>query len=1016
MEQLLLNGSQPGVWGRPVLTFQAFVEQMLEAGAVTAIPLDEAERRLLLQRVISRLASENALPALGEAADTEGCATHMLRLIRQLKQAAVEPSEFAEGIAARRSPSPLDADVSRIYSAYQEALLEAGAYDQEGLYWEATDLCARSHECPKGLVGIDALAMDGFDDYTPAQFRFLETITPHLNDLVFGLALHREDPSAGDLYKVPIGTADKIVSHFRSLTVQPLIEQEPETASQYGAKHIFWRTHPPGPKGLRRNVQVTPCTTAMQEVETIARRVKALILDEGVEASDIAVVYRDLGAVADSIRTIFGECGIPVRIQHQPSLFESALGGFVLAVFDALSEWDRDAVCDVINSSWFPDGGDSSAITTLAQTAQIIRGHREWEQRLDGLAALAARKADTDYAPAMPTMADPAAAIAEAQRCVQQLRCMDTLLGTRDTHGGFSAKLRLLLDQCAVEKSLNHVAEEIRPREEAARLALYGLLDTFETWYARADGAGPVSRSTFAQQLRRAFLQTPIALPQPHNGVACVDVEGARHLSFRHVFFAGVNESEVPRRPPLNAIYSDEDIRDLDAAGITLDSQHHRTAYEMLLFHRVIELATDKLWISFRRLSAGGKGLLPSPYLTGLENVLESEVEIDEAHRVSAIAPDLADVASWRDVRNAVFQSVDGNASPFSEDFSETRRGADVERDRHRPDPFGAYDAVLSNAQIIEPIAKKYGDDHCFSVSQLETYVDCPFRFFMQRLLGIDPEPVPVEEFDARVRGAILHEVLEKFHRKYPGVSVGQMAENGTLDAARKSMAALSNEVFTYRARKSLNAPPGVLTLEKRRVAALLDRYLTVESAEKNGAQWAPSHFEVSFGKARFPSDDPLNTTDPLLLETPAGSVQFGGKIDRVDRCEGQGRIIDYKTSVHTQAKDITEGRSLQLGVYALAYENLLTKDSRCESATFVQVGKRKSLEALGRVKKTDLWPERQEILLNAIADAVDGIRAGSFHPTSASDTCHFCPSQRPCRHDARRMERKVNQEGRRQS
>src|SRR5262249_39082283 len=54
-----------------------------------------------------------------------------------------------------------------------------------------------------------------------------------------------------------------------------------------------------------------------------------------------------------------------------------------------------------------------------------------------------------------------------------------------------------------------------------------------------------------------------------------------------------------------------------------------------------------------------------------------------------------------------------------------------------------------------------------WSVSAIETYLDCPFKFFAQHVLKLEEEPDDEEVMDPRRQGQFVHEVFEQFFRAW---------------------------------------------------------------------------------------------------------------------------------------------------------------------------------------------------------------------------------------------------------
>ena len=375
--EILKRGGLPGAIGRPVLTFQDFAALLLGDEPGYATPLSSIEQRILIDRAIDDVRSSGGLEPIGDAGGTEGFASHMQRVIAQLKQAAVDPEEFKRRVGKRSAPNRVDTIVAAVYEAYQKALRDAGVLDLQGMYWVAYLQCLDG--MPTALEETDRILLDGFDDFTPSEFRLLESLGPHVSEIVFGLN-HSAAPSQKDLYDLTAETSQKIQNAFRPV-VEALSEEAPATAREYVSDSLFWRDKPRRPAGLGNDLRLLECHSPAHEKETIARRIKGLLRDEGVNASEIAVVARSLNAVAALAREVFDECRIPVNIRHEQTLDDSALGRFLLQLFDALEGWKHEAIVDVLTSAWFNparkgDGDYRDRVPLFARMSGIVARER----------------------------------------------------------------------------------------------------------------------------------------------------------------------------------------------------------------------------------------------------------------------------------------------------------------------------------------------------------------------------------------------------------------------------------------------------------------------------------------------------------------------------------------------------------------------------------------------------------------------------------------------------------------
>ena len=183
---------------------------------------------------------------------------------------------------------------------------------------------------------------------------------------------------------------------------------------------------------------------------------------------------------------------------------------------------------------------------------------------------------------------------------------------------------------------------------------------------------------------------------------------------------------------------------------------------------------------------------------------------------------------------------------------------------------------------------------HTFAATELERYASCPFRFFLERILKIEPLEDLALEFDVLERGRVVHDVLATFHRRV-NERLGRPGSPLELDAAEFD--ALLAAAIPSRFRPSRENPvqAALREVDRRLVVEWLSQYR--EQVEKYDAQWkdfdapmAPELFEVSFGRGGEP---PPSTDEPLEFVRQGQTVRISGRIDRIDTgvVAGQSRV-----------------------------------------------------------------------------------------------------------------------------
>ncbi len=183
------------------------------------------------------------------------------------------------------------------------------------------------------------------------------------------------------------------------------------------------------------------------------------------------------------------------------------------------------------------------------------------------------------------------------------------------------------------------------------------------------------------------------------------------------------------------------------------------------------------------------------------------------------------------------------------------------------------------------------------TASQAQALVDCPYRFYARRLLGLSELDDVIEMPDKRDFGEALHEILRRFHQSW-----------GAADFAARHRAELAASLREHA--RAVFAPqiertPGLLAFE-RRFDGLVDGYV----------DWLQSH--CAEGWRWCASEQPR--AQPLALRD-GRTLALIGRIDRIDaHADGRTLVIDYKARRADDLKSSlrTAGEDIQLPLYGL--------------------------------------------------------------------------------------------------
>ncbi len=271
-----------------------------------------------------------------------------------------------------------------------------------------------------------------------------------------------------------------------------------------------------------------------------------------------------------------------------------------------------------------------------------------------------------------------------------------------------------------------------------------------------------------------------------------------------------------------------------------------------------------------------------------------------------------------------------------------------------------------------------------YSASQLERMARCPFGWFLERVLKIEPveelERVQDRWLDARQFGLLVHEVLERTMRELAESGApASLEENGPrmLEIANERLAWWRGEI-----------PPGTETAYARQADELRTTCeIFLRTEERLGGRIVPRFFELSFGE---------NGSFAIGLGN-GREVRLRGTIDRVDQdvTTGDWEVWDYKTGglfEYHDAWQLKRGTKLQHVIYARALEQILRDRSlagrvQCSGYYFP------TAKGDGARAERTCPPGDLELALNRLFD----VAASGFFPQPDEGRCSFCPYPAIC-------------------
>ena len=203
---------------------------------------------------------------------------------------------------------------------------------------------------------------------------------------------------------------------------------------------------------------------------------------------------------------------------------------------------------------------------------------------------------------------------------------------------------------------------------------------------------------------------------------------------------------------------------------------------------------------------------------------------------------------------------------------------------------------------LREDISKKLYKKNKFSVSEIETYAKCPYKYFVN--YGLRAKENKNLDVDNLEIGNIVHYNMEDISKKLQGIDLEKIDE--------KDLEKIVNESFEKAIKNSLDRDRAG---DKKNKFILSNIYeSTQKSSKKIMNQIKNGKFQIDGVEEKYGKGEKY----PQVYVDEKNYLE--GRIDRIDRFKNYIRIIDYKTGTkEIKIANVLNGFELQLFVYMLS-------------------------------------------------------------------------------------------------
>lgn len=878
-----------GLLGIEVLSFSRLAHRVFSLSGGPSRPvIDALGRAMLVRRALFELGNENAFCA--RSADRPGFSAELTNTLAEFKAFGIMPESLRQ--AAKEAGPAKNERLSGLLAVYEkvEETMRGQFSDGEDLLdllaqkLPQTEILRRAH-----------VFIDGFESLSQKWMSVIGQLLNTCRGVDIAFCMPEGNDADAWVFESEMLAFNAVCSAAYSMDSEIEVIRAGGGVSQRPASlcHMERNLFSPGTKVYTddtRGIEIVRAASKEQEAMAVAARLVRLHRETGRAWRDMAVIVPDLESDARVFRRALGQYGIPCFIDRKRPLNGHPLARCVLHALQAVEK-----------------NYPLNEMIALAKTG--LSGLTLFEAHALENYVLAHGIRGKAFKSSFEKGGDPGRADAEAlrEKLMAPLLWLESAIRKDRSVGARVRTLRSYLERTDAQAALDNMHARLERLGDPVLLSTsLQAMDTLESVLEQASallGDVTLRRGEFARLLQSALRQEDTGIiPTSGDAVLVGNWERTRLPSLCALLVTGCIDGSFPPVPAQNPLLGDPERNLLKKHGLSTgpDTRLLWTIAQLRVY-KALAVPDTLLYFSAPAQDSRGAALqdahlfkkivrmFPGAGIRG--SAVEGPNEITGAQAAfSGLAERLGKGERLDDNWRAAFCVLqnDPQWKPRVEKM------------------LLAVDRALPPQRVRVPDGKGLVPRQ-ISVSRLETYSACPFRYFVR--YGLNPQKRKVFEWTPLDAGAFTHAAMERFERRL--IQCGQsVRELSDVLIGELIEAALRETAEGYQDGRLL------LDAKTRYWAGRLSQTVRL-NARLLVEQLRASDFDLVNVEMDLPED--------AAIEAAGMRVPLIGRVDRVDALlRGDTtvlRLVDYKSSYLKKLDyhEIFYGLSLQLPVYAHA-------------------------------------------------------------------------------------------------
>jgi ATP-dependent helicase/nuclease subunit B len=894
-KQLLEQGALNGFVGLEVLSLKRLTHFVFdELGSPRETVITALGQMMLLKQIFET--EKQSLTYYRRAFDKRGMLERCFEFIEELKQNRIEPHMMAEAVDAVHNDPLLSAklaDLAFIFNAY-EAAKTSQYFDGADVYEHLLTKLPQSQKLRQKQIWID-----GFDSFTVQELAVIEALCQTAKHVTVTLTAL---PDAALETFAHTQSVLQRLTHFEGVPVQ--IERMTNVRMHDDLRHfsLHAMVYPIIPyKGSAAHIAIHSAQSQASEVVWIAETLLKHMRTGQYNWRDFSVLTNDLDGYQMTIHRIFEQYGIPHFIDVKRRILNHPVVHFMTNIFEAFQmNFRQDTVIKLLKTGFFEWSATETALFEHYIIEHGIYGKRLFQP----------------FEKAISEQYDLELLNALRRKLTEPLDQYRNHLKNAETVRQQLKLLFELMQQLAIPEKIQQAVQIFTEKGNMEQAQIFAqvwnaVINVFEQLDSLI-GSEVMTSSALWERLEVGLENVEIGLlplSEQHVLIGSLDRSRAHPVAIQ--FLVGINDGVLPEAGAEQQLLQEHEKQRVNDIGLRwLSDQQMFIQKESFNIYQALTRPSEKLYLSYALSDKKGAALRPSYLIAKFKSLLPLCDQHLEPYGHLKTAENIA--------------TPEGTYGVLAEQMRLHLDGQKIDEvwyevmawyRHHEPIIADRLLEAATHHHHVQKLAESevsllYERPIKSSVSGLEQYVACPFKYFVDQ--GLKPKRVKPFEITYPDVGILFHKALERFGKtvydqKLIWEQLSQAQCDQMIDAIIGEMvsAEIYQSKFQYKA----------LIRKLGRVAKRAVWTLTTQL--KQGT-FKPVAFELAFTDAAF-------GVPPIVIElSNQEKIMLRGVVDRVDLLDEDGvqyiKIIDYKSGAkQLSLEDIYHGLQMQLCVYMYA-------------------------------------------------------------------------------------------------